>query len=936
MHVNQSQSCYEFFNLHVANQKKHTTIPIANANNVNMSNDIQYLCSNVKRKKLLVTDKVNVCYGETIAKLDNELKCAASTMEEQGTNADQVDNHRLSEEPMGSEEPIGSADNYSVANFADNVTSGNAQNTSSLPFNFSCDSKWTLKLLKLLDDMNAPDYAFREILLWARGATQEGFSFYPKGGLDRRRNIQCIRESLKHSQLLLPSIVTVNLPTEEDSSPAENKVIVFDFVPQLLSLLQNRQIMVQENLVIDVTNPLQPFQPSNNMVGEALSGTAYRDAYNFLIQDPSKEMLIPIIQWIDRTTVTGNDRFSLKPYMFTLGIFTEQFRRQITAWAYHGFLPKSNTSTAQNQTKKRGANIRHYHAQLATVLETFRTAGPRLKNVVLPVGPTQSMVVDVITCVLFIIQDMQEGDMLCGRYGSHTSGIQRHCRACDVAFNDLDDPFVQCKYLYCQPMDAIATGDCEEQRKRWSQHRLNNTYNSICFADPDRGIFGATPVETMHAYRKGVIEVVTHLVLENVPAGKKAALDALAIRFHSSHRQTHRKVYPSTDFSNGITNLTKISASERLGLVFLFVILAQYDIGWNILNDCLEKRVNTNLKEVLHVFEAMLCFDAWLNQTSYWTLDHEMEAMKTSQQSIQRFMTMCKQLIPCAHKDRWKFPKFHELLHIVDDIQRFGAPTNFCAQRPESLLIIAAKRPGRRAQKRHHGSAYELQAAQRLSESILIQFTCQRLATGESASNEQLNADPPMSCDLQMSNHIDEGTGNATFGLIQRHVLTGSIEVTWRTTTKIELMTIPTTLVQYLCKEFGNYVEMATEYVRDKYVFRCHPSYQSSGAIYDWMNVVFEEGTYPSKLMAVVVKSSNHGEGLHLVVQSASRRTHVDSVLFREWDFSEDYYTITPDSIESPVFVISIQDEKSNKILETLSYEDWPSQFTQQYISNNY
>jgi hypothetical protein len=366
-------------------------------------------------------------------------------MEEQGTNADQVDNHRLSEEPMGSEEPIGSADNYSVANFADNETSGNAQNTSSLPFNFSCDTKWTLKLLKLLDDMNAPDYAFREILLWARGATQEGFSFYPKGGLDRRRNIQCIRESLKHSQLLLPSIVTVNLPTEEDSSPAENKVIVFDFVPQLLSLLQNRQIMVQENLVIDVTNPLQPFQPSNNMVGEALSGTAYRDAYNFLIQDPSKEMLIPIIQWIDRTTVTGNDRFSLKPYMFTLGIFTEQFRRQITAWAYHGFLPKSNTSTAQNQTKKRGANIRHYHAQLATVLETFRTAGPRLKNVVLPVGPTQSMVVDVITCVLFIIQDMQEGDMLCGRYGSHTSGIQRHCRACDVAFNDLDDPFVQCR-----------------------------------------------------------------------------------------------------------------------------------------------------------------------------------------------------------------------------------------------------------------------------------------------------------------------------------------------------------------------------------------------------------------------------------------------------------------------------------------------------------
>jgi len=47
-------------------------------------------------------------------------------------------------------------------------------------------------------------------------------------------------------------------------------------------------------------------------------------------------------------------------------------------------------------------------------------------------------------------------------------------------------------------------------------------------------------------------------------------------------------------------------------------------------------------------------------------------------------------------KDAWKFPKFHELLHIVDDMSRFGSPVNFCAQRPESLLIPAAKNLGDR------------------------------------------------------------------------------------------------------------------------------------------------------------------------------------------------------------------------------------------------
>ncbi len=61
-------------------------------------------------------------------------------------------------------------------------------------------------------------------------------------------------------------------------------------------------------------------------------------------------------------------------------------------------------------------------------------------------------------------------------------------------------------------------------------------------------------------------------------------MDALAIRFHNSHRQTIRRTYPANDFSQDMTNLTKISAAARLGLIFLFVILAQYaDEGWLIL-----------------------------------------------------------------------------------------------------------------------------------------------------------------------------------------------------------------------------------------------------------------------------------------------------------------------------------------------------------------
>jgi len=156
-----------------------------------------------------------------------------------------------------------------------------------------------------------------------------------------------------------------------------------------------------------------------------------------------------------------------------------------------------------------------------------------------------------------------------------------------------------------------------------------------------RGIYGATPVETMHAFRKGMIEQVTFLVLENVPASAKAALDTLALRFHKSHRQTYRNAYPATDFSNGITNLTKISASERLGLVFLFVILAQYDEGWTILSNTLQKRTTTKLDAIIELFECMLCFDAWLNQATYWSIQDDADTKSDIQAAIRKMMNMC-------------------------------------------------------------------------------------------------------------------------------------------------------------------------------------------------------------------------------------------------------------------------------------------------------
>jgi hypothetical protein len=165
---------------------------------------------------------------------------------------------------------------------------------------FTSDQKWTIALLKLLNDMNAPDYKFEANIKWARAAKDNNYSFYPQGGLSRSKNVDILFQSMNNAKQLLPSVQPV--PTQNETSC---NVIAFDFVLQLQRLLQNCRIMIQDNLMLDMQNPLQQYKSLNSNIGEALSGSVYREAYLKYVKHPEWELFVPIIQWIDCTSVTG-------------------------------------------------------------------------------------------------------------------------------------------------------------------------------------------------------------------------------------------------------------------------------------------------------------------------------------------------------------------------------------------------------------------------------------------------------------------------------------------------------------------------------------------------------------------------------------------------------------------------------------------------------
>ena len=250
---------------------------------------------------------------------------------------------------------------------------------------------------------------------------------------------------------------------------------------------------------------------------------------------------------------------------------------------------------------------------------------------------------------------------------------------------------------------------------------------------------------------------------------------------------------------------------------------------------------------------------------------------------------------------------------------------NYCAQRPESLLIPVAKQPGRRAQKRHEGSVYELQTAQRLSYSLIIDTMYSRLWNTDVTGKSLLVGDVQSTFG---ADDAPQAPGRGPFATVARiNHPSNSWEkqfITWHTSTDTERMGKPKALMEFLLLTFGNPVRFCTEYVHAEHTYRCHPCYQSDGPIFDWMKANFDGTLYPCRLAAVVVSDTDlsASKQWYLVVQRATKQTNGNSVLLTEWLWSPTYYVISPNYIAAPCFVISIKEDNS-KILEMLPIDEW-------------
>jgi hypothetical protein len=74
-------------------------------------------------------------------------------------------------------------------------------------------------------------------------------------------------DMLHNVEQMLPHLERIKLPDPLPNMKSINVISSCDFVPQLLSILQDPKMIVGNNLLLDKNNPLAIYKPPGNRLG---------------------------------------------------------------------------------------------------------------------------------------------------------------------------------------------------------------------------------------------------------------------------------------------------------------------------------------------------------------------------------------------------------------------------------------------------------------------------------------------------------------------------------------------------------------------------------------------------------------------------------------------------------------------------------------------
>ena len=665
-----------------------------------------------------------------------------------------------------------------------------------------------LDLLKILSNHRVDLKVFDSIVGWVIHHSSKEHDLWTSHEADkcpktRSAFIKFLSKAF-HTEHLLPTNKEAKLVNGE-----KVQVPCFDFEEVFKELVTDKELNHPDNLIQEGMNK-RTWQPDNSMddwtdddiINDVNTGEFFhRGSRRFGLKEGQ-----PLPDGIDEVRPVGLNFFidkshtdvfgvlSTTPVSFTCTHFNNIARRKIKFWRQIAFLPslshgkgtkkgydhdrevkiaqgKKSETYLKKDAAKRGLQNSHILFEVAfRGLKKVQREG----GVVIEQSGRRIKFVPYIAC---IIGDAVGANEMCSHFNSNGClKVKALCNKCKCGADDLIAYPPKCRLITLDDINRSLID--EEFAKSISQHQVKSALNDLMLVDHICGIHGMTPYENLHVFGNGLF-ADSILVLHDM-FGKddcnNAAKDELDMIFRLINVELGRsseRDLPRFTSRFGCLDGTRVTGSERIGIVYILCIVLRTTWGESLLRKYIEGKPYT-VEKVRQALTALLSFDRWTQDRNIrrWELNYADAALcelmekvikhlpkprvvaeksstqnkkkgnKTTPPAKKRKEKTPKKKKESEKKSKHKLPggrvkkgkkgsngwhkiKFHAMWHILNAMRMYGSATNFHGGPGEEHHKENVKKKGWTTQRRN--TSFTCQIADRGGEQGIVNVAHKRV-----------------------------------------------------------------------------------------------------------------------------------------------------------------------------------------------------------------
>ena len=564
----------------------------------------------------------------------------------------------------------------------------------------------SIKLLKILQKINAPLYTYESIMEWSAECSNLGIMFshnYPT-----RENII--------KKLSTELCMTGMLPKESPLKLADDRIIKvthFDFKEMCFSILNDGDLMKDENLTFANINPC------------AYVRSAHQKQYLTCIEDGSlyqntaqqicvknNDFCLGVKLFIDATHTDIHGNWMLDPVMFTFTFFNNDVANNDKAWRPLGFITEFGQHKIKNHKSITNAEkLQDFHYQLEIILSSLRDCQKNCGFLWDLKHKNKTFRVNMKPVVLLVVGDAQGNHKLAGMYGKFTE-VNRVNHSCNCPWTETDNEKFKCNFVKQCDIKELCLNNDTNGLNFLSQHNIENAFDSIVTGCHPAGINALMPSEILHQMFLGLMEYALKAFFGEFGNMSLRKIDNYGKEMFTRFQHNSDRSIPIRYFRDGFTKMTKQKGSDKIGLSVIVICCMYSKYKDIIIEGCRVGPTTKKIESYVFIIERLIILAEWLCQDKF-----EVNCLAQVHHNIVLLMKFYKQNVRRDSIHGMRISKFHELLHIIRDIHLFGPPKGYDG-RPGESSHKQTKQLAQRTQKRT--DYFEMQTGKRIFESLVI------------------------------------------------------------------------------------------------------------------------------------------------------------------------------------------------------------------------